>query len=142
MGGGLGAAIVWQGALIGLLSLGVYVFALASGRALEVAKTMAFAAMALMQLVHSFNARSLRKPLLMLGLFSNKSLVWAFLGSLILQMCVLFLPFLRGLFGTALLSAEEWLAVAGFSLLPLVSVEAYKALRFSSGGRRGSLQRG
>lgn len=129
MSGGVGFNIIWQGAVIGLLSLAVYWLAMSLGKTLEEARTMTFAAMALMQLVHSFNARSLKESVFSLGIFTNRSLVWAFLGSLSLQLCVLFIPLLRKLFEVVLLSVGEWLIIIGFSLVPLLVVEMYKGLK-------------
>lgn len=129
MGGGVGASIAWQGALIGLLSFGIYLFALASGRHRDEARTMSFVAMALMQLIHSFNVRSLETPLVGIGIFSNRSLVAAFLGALMLQACVILVPFLRDLFEIVPLAAGSWLVVLGFSSVPLVVVEGVKTVR-------------
>jgi len=128
LAGGMGVRILWQGALIGLLSLVVYWLALSRGRALPEARTMAFATMALVQLVHSFNVRSFKESLFTIGPLTNRSLVYAFLISAFLQVTVLFVPFLRRVFEAAPLSAGDWGVVLGFSLVPLLAVEAGKLL--------------
>ncbi|MEG3067057.1 MAG: cation-translocating P-type ATPase C-terminal domain-containing protein [Syntrophaceticus schinkii] len=120
---------MWQGALIGLTALGVYYLALRWGRTLPEAHTVAFTTMALLQLVHSFNARSSSQSLFEIGVGSNRSLVYAFLASASLQAVVLFVPFLRGFFDTVLLQPTDWAVVLIFSLAPLVAVEMAKQLR-------------
>lgn len=61
--GGVGIGILWQGIMIGLLSLAAYWLALRWGRTLEEAHTMAFITMVMSQLVHSFNVRSMEQSL-------------------------------------------------------------------------------
>jgi len=120
--------ILWQGALIGLLSLTAYWLALQRGRTLTEAHTIAFVTMALSQLVHSFNVRSQTQSLFALGLTSNTSLVYAFFLSLGLQLAVIFLPFLQDIFGTTYLRPGDWGLILGLCLVPLVAVEVAKAL--------------
>lgn len=126
MAGGIGGSILWQGAMIGLLAFGIYVLALSWGRTVPEAHTMAFATLAFLQLVHSFNVRSITKSVFQLGLGSNRTLVYAFLGSFGLQALVLFVPFLREFFDTVPLMLTDWLVVLLFSLVPLVVVELVK----------------
>lgn len=96
LSGGVGWNILWQGTMIGLISLAVYLLALSQGRTLEEAHTMTFATMALVQLVHSFNIRSFRDSLFTIGIGTNRYHLSAFAISLSLQGVVLFIPFLRG----------------------------------------------
>ncbi|MGI9953327.1 cation-translocating P-type ATPase [Moorellaceae bacterium AZ2] len=126
--GGMGTKILWQGALIGLLSLASYWLALREGRTLQEAHTMAFVTLAVSQLVHSFNVRSMTQSLFTIGLTTNRNLVYAFLASLSLQLAVIFVPFLRNVFETAMLRPGDWVVVAALSVVPLVAVEASKLL--------------
>jgi Ca2+-transporting ATPase len=123
--------ILWQGALLGLLSLAAYWIALQWGRTLTEAHTIAFVTMALSQLVHSFNVRSRNQSLFAIGITSNTSLVWAFFLSLVLQLAVVFLPFLQGIFGTTFLRPGDWGLIVGLCLVPLVAVEVVKGLTAS-----------
>lgn len=126
--GGVGRDIFILGAVIGLLSLGGYWIALKLGRSLEEAHTMAFVTMALSQLVHSFNVRSLDQSLFKIGLTSNRSLLLAFVFSVAMQLIVIFVPFLREVFETALLSSVDWIIVIGLSLIPLIVAEISKLI--------------
>ena len=127
--GGVGRDILIQGATIGLLSLASYWLALRWGRTLEEAHTMAFVFMAFSQLVHSFNVRSLDQSLFTIGFFTNKSLVMAFILSILMQLAVVFVPFLRGIFETAMLKPGDWTVVIVLSLIPLVIAEISKLIQ-------------
>ncbi len=137
--GGMGVKIVWQGIMIGLLALAVYLLALSWGRTLPEAHTMAFSTMALLQLVHSFNARSMEHSIFNLGVASNRSLIYAFFASAALTAAVIFVPFLRGFFDTTLLRASDWAVVIGFALIPLVVVELLKLFSKNMGPKTEGL---
>ncbi len=124
--GGVGVRILWQGILIGLMSLSAYWLALRWGRSLEEARTMAFVTMAMSQLVHSFNVRSMDQSLAAIGIGTNRSLLYAFAASTAALLMVVFTPFLRGPFETVLLRPSDWAVVFGLSVVPLVAVEISK----------------
>jgi Ca2+-transporting ATPase len=136
--GGVGARILWQGAMIGLLSLTAYWLALRWGRTVEEAHTMTFITMALSQIVHSFNVRSMNLSLFTIGFGTNRSLIYAFLTSAAALLVVIFIPFLRGVFETVMLRPSDWALVLGLSLAPLVLVEISKLI-FRTGPSAGEL---
>jgi Ca2+-transporting ATPase len=125
--GGVSKDILIHGAVIGALSLASYWIALAWGRTLEEAHTMTFLTMAFAQLVHSFNVRSLEQSIFKIGIGTNRSLVLAFMFSVAMQLVVIFIPFLRDVFETALLRPSDWGVVLGLSLIPLVISEIKKS---------------
>ncbi|HOV79905.1 MAG TPA: calcium-translocating P-type ATPase, SERCA-type [Bacillota bacterium] len=127
--GGVGVKIIWQGAMIGLLSLTAYWVALRWGRTLEEARTMTFVTMSLSQLVHSFNVRSIEHSLFAIGPGTNRSLIFALAVSLMALSIVIFVPFLRGIFETVILRPSDWAVVLGLSVMPLVLVEISKQVR-------------
>lgn len=124
--GGVGARILLQGIMIGLLSFTAYWLALRWGRTLEEAHTMTFITMALSQIVHSFNVRNIKQSLFTIGLGTNRSLILAFIISASALLIVVFIPFLRGVFETVLLRPSDWAVVLGLSVIPLVLVEVSK----------------
>ena len=91
----------------------------------ETGHTMAFAVLALSQLVHAFNVRSNTH-----SAFSKPTfwMILAFFSGLALQLCVLLVPFLRGLFHVAALTPAQWGLTVLLSLMPLPFVEMLKAL--------------
>jgi len=124
--GGVGTKILWQGIMIGLLSLAAYWLALRWGRMPEEAHTMAFVIMAMSQLVHSFNVRSIDQSLFTIGPGTNCSLIFAFMVSSAALFVVIFNPFLRGVFETAVLRLSDWTVVLSLSVIPLILVEISK----------------
>lgn len=132
--GGRGFVIGAQGVIIGLLTLIAYyigsrVFTLADGGVnIPLGETMAFATLALSQLVHAFNVRS-SHSLFSVGITSNKYMLGAFALSLLLMLCVLLLPFMYGIFEITAMSATAWLIVAGLALAPLVIMEIVKGIQ-------------
>ena len=86
---------------------------------------MAFAVLAISQLVHSFNVRS-KHSIFRVGLHTNWLHLGAFAISLGLMLTVLLVPALRGIFGTVAMTANQWWVVVGLSIAPLVIGEIVK----------------
>jgi Ca2+-transporting ATPase len=126
---GIGRNIIIQGTIIGFLALAAFWLALYWDRSIDEAHTMAFLTMSFSQLIHAFNVRSFKQSLFSIGLGTNRALVGAFFASATLQLVVIFVPFLREIFDTALLRASDWAVVILFSLMPLFLVELIKALK-------------
>ena len=109
--GGLGVAAIWQGMMIGLLTLAAYfigsrIFTLPGGGVnIPLGEGMAFATLALSQLVHAFNVRS-SHSLFRAGFHTNKYMLGAFAVSLALMLVVLLVGPLQSLFGITALSGE------------------------------------
>ena len=93
------------------------------------ARTAAFVVLVCSQLFHSFNARSQRVSIFELGFFSNKSLFYAVVVSLALQIAVVYTPFLQPVFKTVVLSLFDWGMIAVLSSLPLWAGEAVKLIK-------------
>ena len=93
------------------------------------ANTMAFATLTFCQLFHAFDVRSERQSIARIGLTSNPAMNKAFLVGMVLQLSVLLIPPLMGVFQVCPLNGVEWLVVLGLSLTPLVVCETEKAVR-------------
>jgi len=133
--GGLGVQMVWQGCLLGLLTLGVYAWALARTTPAE-ARTLAFATLAFTQLAHSFNVRSTHASLFQIGWFSNRPLLLAVLASAALQVAVLAIPFLAPFFDVVPLTGWDLELLLLAVVTPWVAVELYKAAYRRLGGEK------
>ena len=95
---------------------------------LELAQTMAFATLALSQVVHSFSVRSTTRSAFADAPWRNRALLAAVgFSSLVVVLCVT-VPPLASTLGLVALSAGQWLTVAGLACAPLVVVELVKAL--------------
>jgi Ca2+-transporting ATPase len=75
------------------------------------AQTMAFTTLMLFQIFNVFNARSDERSAFV-GLFSNQWLWGAVLLSLVLQVAVIYIPFLQQAFSTVSLRFNDWLCCA------------------------------
>jgi len=123
--------ILALGALLGLLTL--YVFSGLYHIDLDRARTMAFTGLIVFELYNVLNFRSFRFPLHRIGFFSNPALLYAILGSLALQVLVVYVPVFQDFLGTAPLTLADWGLIALLGLPVLLAGEVYKILR-SRGG--------
>lgn len=89
-------------------------------------RTVAFVTLILSELFRSFAVRSDKYTVWELGITSNKQLLYAFLGSTILTLLVVYLPFAQPLFDTVPLDLKAWLVVLPLSLLPFIIGEIHK----------------
>ena len=122
---GLGIRIVLQGVMFALLTLiGYKVGENALG--IDGGRTMAFMVLALSQVVQAYNMRS-NHSLFKIGFFTNKKLNLAVLSSILLVCLVLFTP-VRNAFSLVLLPIPLYLIALGLILVPLVVMEAAKAI--------------
>ena len=88
---------------------------------------MAFATLTLSQLFHAFNVRSEDESVFAMGITSNPAMNRAFLIGLALQLAVLLLPPLQGVFCVVPLSWRQWLGVLGLAVAPIPICEVVKA---------------
>ena len=125
--------LAWQGIMVGLITLAAYwlgEYVLSDPNAADAtANTMAFATLTMCQLFHAYDVRSEHQSIAAIGLFSNKAMNKAFVVGMILQLSVLLIPPLMGIFNVCALTGTEWAVVLGLSLLPLAVCEIEKAIR-------------
>ena len=93
------------------------------------AQTMAFTTLMLFQIFNVFNARSDERSAFV-GLFSNKWLWGAVLLSLLLQVAVIYIPFLQRAFSTVSLSFGDWLFCAAVASSVLWLRELSKTVNY------------
>ena len=124
---GFGFRIALQGVLFAALTLVGFFLGKSVTGTPEGGQTMAFAVLALSQLVQAYNMRS-ERSLLSTGFFGNKMLNLAALASLLLVLAVLFTP-LGVIFKIVLLPPKLYLAALGLVLAPLPVMEISKLLR-------------
>ncbi|MDD5584293.1 MAG: calcium-transporting P-type ATPase, PMR1-type [Candidatus Omnitrophica bacterium] len=116
-----------QGSFIAFCSLLAFTFVLfIEKEGIERARTAAFIVLACSQLFHSFNCRSATVSLFKLGIFTNKKLILAALVSFVLQMAVVYIPFLQKVFKTEPLGLFDWVLVVVISSFPLWAMEIWK----------------
>ncbi|MCC2589450.1 cation-translocating P-type ATPase [Chryseobacterium sp. MFBS3-17] len=92
----------------------------------EYARTLAFLTIITCQLFYSFALRSEYKSIFKVGVFSNKYLVGAVIFGLVIQLMVLYIPFMKEAFKLQYLNLNDWLMVLGLGLIPLAANEILK----------------
>jgi Ca2+-transporting ATPase len=123
---GLWQHMAWVGLLIGGVCIGTQAWALADGNAHG--QTMVFTVLALSQLGHVLAIRSERDSLFTQGLGTNLPLTGAVVATLVLQLAVIYVPALNGIFHTQPLGAAELGLCAALSSIVFFAVEAEKAM--------------
>ena len=102
---GLGKEIIRRGIEIGLGTLLVFVFTLyywgdGSGDSLRLAQTCAFSTLVFLQLFYVMECRSETHSAFQIGFFGNPLLILAVLISTVMQLSVIYQPFLSSVFKT------------------------------------------
>ena len=142
--------VVYQGIMIGLITLAAFIIGLATPDAelpevyhngqllskqevkVEIGQTMAFTVLALSELVHVFNIRNNKKSIFKTNPFNNKMLLLAILVSASLMFIILFIPALRNIFSIPVLPLTNVFEIVGLVLLPIVIVEIFKLLKINT----------
>ena len=121
---GLGVHVVWVGVLMAALSIGTeawYVDAPAAER-----RTMVFTVLCFSQLAHVLAIRSERESLFRLGLFSNRPLLLAVVGTVGLQLAALYVPALSRALKTQALGTLQLAVAVGLASVIFWVVELEK----------------
>jgi P-type Ca2+ transporter type 2C len=95
---------------------------------LLMAQTMALTGMVIFSKINVFNFRALETPLSKIGFFSNRFLIIAVIGTLLVQIAAVYTPFLQNYLGTTALPVKYWFQLAGMALPLLFIGEAYKTI--------------
>ena len=135
--------IIYQGIMIGLLTLAAYAIGLATTNEpingltleqskIEVGQTMAFVTLALSELVHVFNVRDNKKSIFKTKVFNNKKLVWAIIASAALMFVILLIEPLRNIFSIPILPTQNIVELVCLIFAPIVIVEIFKLLKINT----------
>ena len=98
------------GFLAGMLGIGtVLIFSvMETGRGLEEARTIAFCSVVIFEWLLAFNARSDEHTIFRLGVFRNRWMFIALSTVILLQVAVVYVPFLQAAFGTVSIGITGW----------------------------------
>ncbi len=135
--------IIYQGIMIGLLTLSAFLIGLASTTEpidgltleqtkIEVGETMAFVVLAFSELVHVFNVRDNKNSIFKTGILGNKVLLLAIGASALLMAVILVIPGLREVFSIPILPMGNVLEIIGLVLAPVVIVEILKLFKINT----------
>ena len=135
--------VIYQGVMIGLLTLVAFMIGLATTNTpidgltldeskIEVGQTMAFVTLALSELVHVFNVRDNKKSVFKTKIFNNSKLLLAVCASAALMLVILSVPALRGVFSIPVLPTQNILELVGVIFTPLLIVEIFKLFKINT----------
>ena len=140
---GMSWRIVYQGTMIGLLTLAAFIIGLSTKNPpviegltpeevkVEIAQTMTFIVLAFAELVHVFNIRNNKESIFKTGIGGNKQLFWAIGVSALLMIVILAIPALRAIFSIPVLPMENIVETVLLILAPIVIVEIFKLLKIN-----------
>ena len=140
---GMTLRVIYQGVMIGLLTLGAFMIGLATTTEaidgltldeskIEVGQTMAFVTLALSELVHVFNVRNNKQSVFKTGILNNKKLLLAVGASALLMIVILAIPGLRTIFSIPVLPTANIIELVLLILAPLVIVELFKLFKINT----------
>ena len=143
--------IVYQGIMIGLITLTAFCIGLATPESslpevynnegvrlsneevkVEIGQTMAFTVLALSELVHVFNVRNNKKSIFKTGIFNNSKLILAIAVSAVLMFVILLIPSLRQIFSIPVLPLGNIIETILLVLAPLAIVELFKLFKINT----------
>ena len=135
--------IIYQGLMIGLLTLSAYLIGLGTTHTaidgltleqtkIEVGQTMAFIVLAFSELIHVFNIRDNKNSIFKTGILGNGVLILAILVSALLMVVILFIPQLRTIFSIPILPSDNIIETIVLVLSPIVIVEIMKLFKVNT----------
>ncbi len=135
--------IIYQGLMIGLLTLAAYLIGLGTTHTaidgltleqtkIEVGQTMAFIVLAFSELIHVFNIRDNKNSIFKTGILGNGVLILAILASALLMVVILFIPQLRTIFSIPILPSDNIIETIVLVLSPIIIVEIMKLFKVNT----------
>ncbi|RLG14143.1 MAG: ATPase [Candidatus Nanohalarchaeota archaeon] len=104
----------------------VFLFSLYVDENLNKARTVAFTTLVAFEMFAVLSARSLKPSIKKLNPFSNKYLFGAICLSLIIQLVIIYVPFMQMVFETVALNAIDWMRILAVSSIGLIVMEGSK----------------
>jgi Ca2+-transporting ATPase len=108
-----------------IVNLGLFIWAINSGRVISEAMTMTFVSLILIQFFKAYSYRSDRKTVLHKP-FANKWLNYAIMWEITMLILVVYVPALHDAFGTYYLPFIDWVIAIGLAITILPVLEAAK----------------
>ncbi len=124
---GAGAQTIWVGIMIGALALGLGSWYYFTGR--PEWQTMIFTSLAFMQVFQALASRSAKDSLFKMGLLSNPLLAGMAALVIVLQLMVLYIPFLNKFFEVIPLSGYDLAIAASVGVVVFVALEVEKKFK-------------
>lgn len=126
----ISGAMLFRIGMVGMLML-IFAFSLfyyerEQGQSIEYARTVAVNVFVFIEIAYLFNCRSLQRSIFMMNFFSNRYLLSGVATMIVLQLLLVYLPFLQVIFQTEALSLMSWVNILLVSALTFGIVEFEK----------------
>ena len=125
--GGMLIKILTTGGLMAIVVLAVQYWAAQKGFDLRTQQTMVFTLLCFIQLGNALSVRVAYHSILKAKLFSNPGLLWVLMGTVILQLLIVYVPLLQGIFKTTSLN---WMAMEMVLIATAVGVTAIEVVKY------------
>ncbi len=126
----LSSGMLWLALIFGGLMAGgtliLFNYFYQSSGDLPLAQTIAFTSLVMFEMFAVLSAKTLYKPVISKGFFSNKYLHFAIIFSVLLQLLVVYVPFLQSVFGTTGLDLMHWVYIVGVAFIGFIVMEVSK----------------
>jgi Ca2+-transporting ATPase len=123
--------IVILGGYIGLATLWLFHHYLHNDpEQLMVAQTVAFTAIIVLEKMNVFNFRALHTPIALIGFFTNRWVLIAWVFTIGLQLCAVYVPFLQTALHTVAIGWQDWAVIIAIAAPVFLITELFKWLRW------------
>jgi len=131
--GGLVSRILLSGLIMTIASLSIQWWAVYNGLDVMTQQTMVFTTLCFVQLGNALSTRSNYRSIFSDHLFSNRSMWMAIIGTIILQLIIIYVPFMRSVFKTNFL---DWTSMSIILLVTFCTVLCLELTKYLSRVKR------
>jgi Ca2+-transporting ATPase len=124
--GGLINRIVFTGLVMTIAALAIQWWAIGEGYDIKEQQTIVFTTVCFMQLGNALSVRSVFASVFKTGIFRNRGMWGAIILTIVLQLLLLYVPFLQEIFKTVFPGLKAMLAIVLVSIISFGCIEALK----------------
>lgn len=126
--GGLITRIILTGVAMAIAAFLLQTIAANRGYNTTLQQTMVFTMLSFVQLGNALSVRSIEKSIIQIPLFRNGLLIYTIIGSIVLQLLLVYLPLLQPIFKTEALPWDAFFLTAMVSVACIIIIESMKLL--------------
>ncbi len=130
----LGGELLWHISFVAMLFIagvfGMYHYALAEGKEIDYARTVAFNTLVIMEIFHLFYIRNMNSITFTRRMLRGTKALWIAVGIVVIaQLAATYTPLLQSVFATHALELDAVMLIVGIGMLLFIIVESEKQLR-------------
>jgi P-type Ca2+ transporter type 2C len=124
--GGLITRILITGTILAIASISIQWWAVLQGYDVKTQQTMVFTTLCFVQLGNALSVRSVYQSIFSSGIWCNKAIWGAIILTVMLQLAIIYVPFLQTIFKTAALTFYAMAAVIAITIVCVLLIELVK----------------